>query len=249
MEATESRLARWEGLAEWPLAAIAALFLVLYSVQVLASPQGFHGHVVQVLLALLYVPFAVDYVVRLVLAKNRGRWFVRHLLDLAVVALPFLRPLRILRLVVLVAAVQRAFGDVVRGGVVIYTAVSATLLVYASSLAVLQAERSVPGARITSFGDAVWWAITTITTVGYGDLYPVTVMGRTIAVLLMVGGISLIGTITATVAAWIVGRVAAQDGAQRAATVAHIEDLQAHIKRLTELVEGQDRIGAARQAT
>ncbi|MGY4712806.1 potassium channel family protein [Mycolicibacterium sp. CBM1] len=238
-EATESRLQRWESLAEWPLAAIAAVFLALYSVEVLAQPQGINAHIVRGMLFVLYLPYVVDYLARLVLAEHRVRWFFRHLVDLAIVALPFLGPLRLLRLVALVGALQRALGDAIRGRVVVFTAFSAVLLVYASSLAVLQAERRAPDAKITSFGDAVWWALTTITTVGYGDLYPVTVLGRVVAALLMIGGISLVGAITAAVATWIVQRVAAEDNAERAATVAHIESLQSEIIRLAELVEAQ----------
>jgi voltage-gated potassium channel len=64
---------------------------------------------------------------------------------------------------------------------------------------------------IKSFRDAVWWSITTITTVGYGDFCPVTTDGRLVAVLLMIGGMSLIGMITAMVATWIVQRVAEED--------------------------------------
>lgn len=121
--------------------------------------------------------------------------------------LPFLRPLRLLRLVVLVKVLHRAGGDAIRGRVVMYTAASATLLVYVASLAMLETERHAADASITNFGEAVWWSIVTVTTVGYGDAYPVTVTGRVIAVLLMIGGISLIGVITATVASWIVERV------------------------------------------
>lgn len=237
---TESRLQRWESLAEWPLAAIAAVFVALYSVQVLAEPQGINAHIIRGMLYLLYLPFVVDYIARLVLAEHRLRWFFRHLLDLVIVALPFLGPLRVLRLVPLVGVLQRALGDAIRGRVVVFTAFSAVLLVYASSLAVLQAERSAAGAHITTFGDAVWWAITTITTVGYGDLYPITTTGRIIAALLMIGGISLVGTITATVATWIVHRVSADDTDQQAATVAHIESLQAEVSRLAELVAAQN---------
>ena len=80
-------------------------------------------------------------------ATDRTRWFFRHLLDLAVVALPFLRPLRLLRLLVLVGALQRAIGGAIRGRVVIYTAFSVVLLIYVASLAILDTERSQPGSR------------------------------------------------------------------------------------------------------
>ena len=82
------------------------------------------------------------------------------------------RPLRLLRLLVLLAALQKAIGGAIRGRVAIYTASGAVLLIYAASLAILESERGLPGAKITNFGDAVWWSITTVTTVGYGDPGP-----------------------------------------------------------------------------
>jgi len=142
------------------------------------------------------------------------------------VALPLLRPLRLLRLVVLIAALQKAIGGAIRGRVIVYTACSVVLLVYVASLAILETERFQPESKITTFGDAVWWSITTITTVGYGDLSPVTGVGRVIAVTLMIGGISLVGIVTATLASWIVQRVAEEDSAQQAATAAHIDALR-----------------------
>ena len=81
------------------------------------------------------------------------------------IALPLLRPLRLLRLLVLLAALQKAIGGAIRGRVAIYTASGAVLLIYAASLAILETEREQPGAKIiTNFGDAVWWSITTVTT-------------------------------------------------------------------------------------
>jgi len=240
VEAPESRLRRWENLAEWPLAACAAVFLVLFSVKVLAQPQGMNRTIVHGMLFVLYLPFLVDYFARLILAEHRVRWFFRHLVGLLVVVVPLMGPLLLLRLVALVGALQRAVGDAIRGRVAVYTGFSAVLLVYAASLAVLQVERSAPGAKITNFGDAVWWAITTITTVGYGDLYPVTAAGRIVAAMLMVGGISVVGAITATIASWIVQRVSAVDSAQQAATVAHIESLQAEVARLAEVIAAQN---------
>jgi voltage-gated potassium channel len=136
-------------------------------------------------------------------------------------------------------ALQKASGDANRGRIVIYTAYSVVLLVYAASLAVLNVERSAPDAKITNFGDAVWWSITTITTVGYGDFVPVTFMGRLIAVLLMVGGISLIGMVTATVATWIVQNVAEQDSAHQAATAAQIDELRSEVAQLTNMIAAQ----------
>lgn len=229
-----ARVDRWETRAEWPLAAIALVFLAAYTIEVLVEPRGHEALALRLVTNLCWAVFAVDYAVRLWLADNRTRWFLRHLVDLAVVVLPLLRPLRLLRLVILVSALQRAIGDAIRGRVILYAASGAVLLVYVSSLAVLQAERADPDASITTFGNALWWSVTTITTVGYGDEFPVTTTGRVIAVLLMIGGISLLGTITATLASWLVQRVAEEDTTSQAITAAHIEELRDEIHALRE---------------
>lgn len=136
----------------------------------------------------------------------------------------------------LVSAVQRALGSAIRGRVAVYTAASAVLFIYAASLAIFDTERNEPGASITSFGDAIWWSIATVTTVGYGDYAPVTTTGRVIAVCLMIGGVSLIGVVTATIASWIVQRVTEEDDANSAATRAQIDSLHTEILALRSLL-------------
>jgi voltage-gated potassium channel len=113
------------------------------------------------------------------------------------------------------------------------------LLIYTASLAVFEKERYLHGATINSFGKAVWWSITTVTTVGYGDVYPVTNTGRVIAVLLMVGGISLVGVVTAALASCIIQRVAEEESQSQAATVAHIDDLRSEIRDLAQGLRGR----------
>ena len=232
----QDRLDRWEHRAEWPLAAVAALFLAAYSIEVLAQPRGLVAQLLTLVTWFAWAVFTADYAARLYLAPDRKDWFLRHLVDLAIVLLPLLRPLRLLRLVVLVGALQKAIGNAIRGKVIIYTISGAVLLVYVGALAVYEAERGAPDAHITSFGLAVWWAMTTITTVGYGDMYPVTTTGRVMASLMMIGGISLVGSITATIASWIVQTVSIDDQKQDAVTAAHIEDLRGEIAQLRELL-------------
>lgn len=176
--------------------------------------------------------FGVDYLVRLASAEDRRRFLRTNLFDLAVLVLPLLRPLRLLRLVALVSIVNRSTSTGVRGRVVLYAAGGATLLLLCAGLAVTDEERYVPGSTIHSFGDGVWWAVTTMTTVGYGDRYPVTVTGRFIAAALMVGGIALLGIVTATLASWMVERVAEANDSEQTATRAQIDRLASQIEAL-----------------
>jgi voltage-gated potassium channel len=237
------RLQRWEQRTEWPLAAVALVFLSVYSVQVLDRPHGDAARILSAVSWIVWGLFVIDYIARLLLATDRPRWFLRHLFDLAIVALPLLRPLRLLRLVVLLGALQKAVGDAVRGRILIYTVSGITLLVYAASLAILEQERDQAGATITSFGKTLWWSITTVTTVGYGDLYPVTITGRVIAVLLMLGGISLVGVVAASLASWIVQRVSETESAGQAVTAAHIDQLRSEIRSLAEELRGSAERG------
>jgi voltage-gated potassium channel len=73
-----------------------------------------------------------------------------------------------------------------------------------------------------------------VTTVGYGDVYPVTNVGRVIAAMLMIGGISLAGVVTASLASWIIQRVAEEETASQAATAAQIDELRVEIRELVQ---------------
>lgn len=106
---------------------------------------------------------------------------------------------------------------------------------FVAALAVYDAELD-SGGPITTFGDAVWWGFETITTVGYGDYYPVTVTGRIVAVGLMVGGLALIGVVTATLASWIVQRVSVEAQEASAATETQVESLRSEIAELKQLL-------------
>jgi voltage-gated potassium channel len=87
--------------------------------------------------------------------------------------------------------------------VISYAGLSTLLLGFSGALAVYQAERGAPRATMRTFGDAVWWAASTLTTVGYGDITPVTPMGRTIATGMMIGGLALLGAVTGSFSSWL----------------------------------------------
>lgn len=178
--------------------------------------------------------FAVDYLVRLVLSQQR-RSFIRHnLFDLFVVAVPLLRPLRLLRLVTLLSVLNRHAGTHLRGKVVTYAVGGTALIVLVGALAGLDAERRADEANIITFGDALWWALATITTVGYGDHFPVTPTGRAVAAGLMLAGVALLGTITAALASWLVERITDVTELEQAATRRDFEALTAEILALRQ---------------
>lgn len=230
-------LERWRHLTEWPLTAAAAVFLVAYAWEVIANLHGPQLVVAESIIWATWFVFLLDYAVCLALAPHRWRWFYTHLFDLAIVVLPMLRPLRLLRLVTILAILQRSAGTAFRGRVLVYVAGAGSLLVFTAALAALDAERGAPHAHIETFPQAVWWAFETISTVGYGDYTPVTEVGRLVAVGLMIGGIATLGIVTATLASWIVDRVAQTEIDTRSATRGQIRELSAQVAELKALLE------------
>jgi voltage-gated potassium channel len=204
----EPLIAAWDRRVDWWLTGLAVVFLVAYAWQVLDTSIGpVWGAVLEVVITGTWVLFGIDYAVRIVLARQRWRFFRTHLLDLVILALPMFRQLRALRVITVISVLNRQLRDDFRGRVAVYVAGSVVLVGFVASLAVLDAERDAPEASITTFGDAVWWTLTTISTVGYGDRYPVTLEGRVVAASLMVSGIALLGVVTASIASWFVETV------------------------------------------
>lgn len=239
----EPRLTAWERRTDWPLTALAVLFLIGYAVSVLAPGiTGAGALALQVVLWVTWAVFAVDYVVRLRLAERKLRFVRRHILDLLMIVLPMFRQLRALRVFTVLTVLDRQLRDDLRGRVTLYVSGATALVGFVASLAVYDAERGNPESSITSFGEAVWWTITTITTVGYGDRYPVTVEGRAVAAGLMLAGIALLGVVTATIASWFVEQI---QGA-RAETTAEVTRVEQATRDelLTELRALRARLDA-----
>lgn len=206
---------RWSDAMYWPLTVAALLFLITYTIHVIGDLRGGVALASTAIIALTWVVFVVDYVVRFALSRPRGAWFRAHLASLGMVLVPALRPVRLLDAFTRVTT-RRSAGDALRKRLLVYGIGSALLLVWYIALVVLQVERHAPGATITSFGEAVWWAFCTVTTVGYGDYVPVTVPGRVAAVFLMAGGVVLVGLIVATISSAVVERVSVSGSRTRA---------------------------------
>ena len=224
---------QWRSWTEWPVTLAAVVFLVAYSWSVIADLKGQAHEEAEWVMWSVWVIFLVDYIASLLTAERRAHWFIHHLPQFFVVALPALRPLRLLRLLSLWSVLQRAATVWGRGRISLYVAGSAAILVYIASLAELEAERDYPGSNIKDFGTSVWWAFETITTVGYGDHEPVSFEGRAIAVGLMIAGIGVLGIVTATLASWLVERVQVEERQSDAVTAAHIEALSGQVEALT----------------
>ncbi len=200
----EPRLRRWQQRMEVPLFVASGLFLVAFAVHVLAEsvPEPWHD-VCRAVAYGSWALFVVDYVVRWVLSGEGRRFVHRHPLDLVVVVLPLLRPLRVVKIYEAVQRRHTHAGLALHVRVIAYAGLSALLLGLAGALSVYHDEHNAPDATIRTFGDAVWWTCSTLTTVGYGDVAPVTPRGRLVAVGLMVGGLALLGAVTGSFSSWL----------------------------------------------
>lgn len=230
----EERVERWEKASEIPLTISTLLFLGAYAWPILdPNLNRAWDNACETVVWVTWVMVFIDLAVRVLLAHRRWQFIREHPLDVAVVVLPILRPLRLLRLVTLLSVLNRYAGSSMRGKVGLYLVSSVSLIVFVAAVAILDVERGGEG-PIQSFGDSLWWAMTTITTVGYGDMYPVTTAGRFIAAGLMFAGIATLGVVTASFASWLVERVAESDEESEAATRRDIASLNSEIRALRE---------------
>ncbi len=154
--------------------------------------------------------FLVDFFIRFYQATNKWRFMRWGWIDLisSIPMISFLRIGRLFRLIRLIRIlrafrttkhfVTHVFKNKAEGAFTSAT-ILAILLIIFSSIAILQVE-NVPNSNIKTAEDAIWWSYVTITTVGYGDKFPVTTEGRMIALFLMTAGVGLFGTFTAYIA-------------------------------------------------
>src|SRR6202034_1761169 len=213
---------RYVQFSQVPMTALAFLMIPVLLIPLVRPVHGAAAVSLDAADYVIWALFATDYCVRFTLTPDRPRFVRTHLFDLAVVRLPFLRPLRALRALRglgelralrllqasrLAAFLGTGFGHaravIGRRGLQYVVGLVIAIMFVAAGLEVAF-EAHAKGSTIHSYGGALWWAVVTVTSVGYGDQYPVTVAGRAVAVVLMITGIALFGVVAASIASYFV---------------------------------------------
>ncbi|HEY5880137.1 MAG TPA: ion channel [Nakamurella sp.] len=241
---TMTKYEKWEAATTRPLDILGLLFLIDFVAGRLvpAGPPWWQPSLT-IISGLVWVAFVIDYVVRLALTSKRWDFVRSHPLDLVMVLVPMLRVLRAILLL------RRSFRNISTERIAGSLLAIVGIIVVAGAMLEYAVEHNAPGATITTVGTAFWWAIVTTTTVGYGDTYPVTQAGRLIASVIMLVGIGLIGTVSATVASWFVKHKPSKDGngGEPPDVGAAIAALNQQLRELTaqqaELQRSIDRLG------
>lgn len=190
----------------------------------------------------IWIAFAAESLTMIWISPDRLRWIRRHPLEIALVIFtpPFgpaalqsarvLRLLRLLRLAVAGAVMRRLISP--QG--LRMAAILTLLLILAAAVAFQAVENGHHPEPITLW-DGLWWATETVTTVGYGDIYPVTDAGRVIAMIVMLTGIGFVALLTGSIAQQFLSGSQAQDREDE--LMGHLRDISARLERL----EGGER--------
>ncbi len=209
--------ARAESILHWPMAGLALVFMGVMAAEYAPGvPDGLR-RICGPLDWAIWGLFAVEYVLMLALARDRRLYVRTHVVEALAVALPALRVLRafraarairLLRPAAMLAVGLRGLAELrvmaARRGVTATLGIAAIVLGVGAHLVQVAEVGANPG--FSSYADALWWALVTATTVGYGDVLPVTALGRGIAAVFMVLGVGVFGVVTALVAAFFVER-------------------------------------------
>lgn len=228
-------------LFELVVVALALLSLAALAYQAAADPPEDVAHLLRLLDYGVCGVFFLDFLRRFFTAKSKKRYMRWGWVDL-LASIPAIEPLRALRLIRILKIIRimrsyRAIWALTRvlmarkAASAFQIALGVALLTLAfASIAVLTAEAGAPGGTIHSPEDALWWAVVTMTTVGYGDTYPVTWEGRVVAVGLMVVGVGLFGTFTGYVASLFVEEDEAEEARRLRAIENRLERIESLLK-------------------
>ena len=224
------RLAAYEARTQTPLdlLALATLWIVVVPATDFSTAHDARAAVLAVQGAVRLV-YAIDITIRSVLARRHMRYLLTHPLGIAAVVLPPVRVIFSLRLV----------RSLFRRGHLSRFLLAASVLVLNGAIIVYLLERHAPGSDIHTLGESVWWSVTTVTTVGYGDYVPVSIAGRVTACFIMGIGLLTLAVVTAQVASSFVSQEpsGAQDGlpalpATPGTTLAELDQRLARIEQL-----------------
>ena len=192
----EHQLQRYDHYTEYPLFVLSLAFLVGLIMVVDDGSKSEYAETGQLLMKISWFALLIDYIVRFTLSVDRIKFVTHNIIEGLAVLVPPLRILLLGRVVkTMTTGAKRKFSGRVR----VYALYVTTLTLVIAAVLVTMFERNAEGSNIHSLGDALWWTTETVSTVGYGDFYPVTVPGRIVAVALFVNGIALLSAVTATI--------------------------------------------------
>lgn len=197
----KSAIERWSNVSPAFLQTMGIIFLAGYAIPIINPNLSDAAlSLCRWTLIVIWFFFAFDYFARISIADDKRKFVRSNVLDLAAVALPFLPLLRAIRALAAVTVMSRRSRGTRSQEVTTSVVTLAFATWFVAGLAVTDAERHIEGANIQGVGDGWWWAITTMSTVGYGDTFPISTQGRIVGTALMVMGVALLGTITASIA-------------------------------------------------
>lgn len=221
-----ARLESYEDRTSVLMVVLALVYLGIYSAQVLIYPMpAATSRTLTVVSLVIWAAFAVDLGVRVYLAPRRWAYLLRHPIDVLAVIVPAFRSLRVLRVITADQWLVRRGARLAGGRTAAAIVLAVAFLAFVGALAVLDAERGAPGATIQNFGDAIWWSFVTMSTVGYGDTFPVTGQGEVVAVGMMLVGIGLLGVVSGTLASGFIARLEGEQASDMQELIAKMDGL------------------------
>lgn len=229
----EKNLAAWEERSSRPMFVASVLYLLAFAAPIMSTriQEPYDGYL-NILQLILWGLFAADYCIRLYLAPRRLYFITHNLMNLAIVLLPAWRIVSFLAMIHLTT--NRQYKRLSELGVKLFGYTAIFIIMFA--LAIYSVESSEPGAMIRDLPTAYWWTFTTLATVGYGDVYPITGIGRVIAVVVMLYGVGMVAVATGALASWIIEKIGGREEQEYPATKADVDDLRQEISELRALL-------------
>jgi len=198
-------VARWEHYTLWPLIVLGAIFLFLYAFPIIWPDQPANEILdIDIAMDVIWALFIIDFLVKFFVVETKWKFVKVHVIDIIALVLPFARPLQAVRAIGVATLALRKFGSKIRHRVLVFVGTMAVFIWFIGGLAITQIERGIPGSNIHSVSDGWWWAFMTMATVGFGDKYPVSDQGRAVGAVLVMAGLALLGTLTASIATWFI---------------------------------------------